>query len=493
MMRAALYIRVSTQEQAQEGFSINAQRLSLVSYCESMEYQISEIYVDDGYSAKDMNRPQLQKLLSDADERLFDTVIVHKLDRFSRNVSNMYELVERLRKCGVSFQSKQEKFDTGTPMGSAVMGILIVLAQWERETIAERVRFGVEQMVREGKRPGSVIPYGYTSDQEIIPEEANIIRYIRDIYMSGYGYNTIAKRLNREGELRRGSEWSQSTVAYTLENPYYAGIIRMGTKLPSGGYANGNRDDRVKCIYGEGSHPPIFTKEEYEQHKNFMKRKSHNGFSRQKVYWFSGVLRCGRCGAAMFGRLTTKRNRGGEIVRTPYYICSNKHSGRSCDMPTFRQHHVEHLLMDYIYRTRLDAVQVQYEAEAISEVAAATENELEDYQKELGKIKERKKKWQYMFVEGLIDSDTVRERVKEENEKEEALQRMITDINVITETAPDVTRLTDIYELWDKLDDDDKKELIYIIFNRITLFTEMNNIKGVKNKFFDASIEVTYN
>lgn len=492
-MRAALYIRVSTQEQAQEGFSINAQKVSLIKYCESMEYTIADIYIDDGYSAKDTNRPMLQQLLADAEERLFDTVIVHKLDRFSRNVGNMYELVERLQKLGISFQSKQEKFDTGTPMGRAVMGILSVLAQWERETIAERVRFGVEQMVREGKRPGSVLPYGYTSEAEIIPEEASMIRQIRELYMSGLGYHSIAKKLNREGYLRRGSEWTQATVSYTLENPYYAGIIRMGTKLPGGGYVNSNRDERVKCVYGEGSHPTIFTKEEYEQHKQFMKRKSHNGFSRQKVYWFSGVLRCGRCGSAMFGRLSTKRNRGGEMVRTPYYICSNRHAGRPCDMPIFRQSHVEYLLMEYIAEMRLNASMVQQEAEAISEVSVTTENEMDKLQRELSKVKERKKKWQYMFVEELMDSDTLRERVKEENEKEEVLNRMIEEINVIQESTPDVTRLMDISELWDTLDDDDKKELVYIIFNRITLYTDLSNVKGVKNKYFEARIEVTYN
>lgn len=494
-MRTAIYVRVSTEEQANEGYSIDAQKRRLTQYCESQDWSIAGIYIDDGYSAKDTNRPELAHMLDDAKSGLLDLILVYKLDRFTRSVKDMYDLVESLQRYGVGFQSMQERFDTTTSMGRAVMGVLSVFAQLEREMIAERVRMAAEQMVIEGKRPGGIIPFGYDKNEQIIPEEAELIKRIRSLYMDGLGYKSIAMKFNQEGKLRRGSEWTQATVAYTLENPYYAGIIRMGTKTQSGGYVNINRDEKVKCVFGEGSHHPIFSKEEYDEHKKFMKRKSQNGYSKQKTYWFSGVLRCGRCGSSMFGRLTTvKRRSDGSYVRTPYYICSNKHAGRSCDMPTFRQVHVEKLFLDYL-REKLESDFKPLklfidEVAATSESVNTTEDEIKSIRSELSKIRERRNKWQYMFVEGMIDAATVRERIEDENRREAELKELLEiKQQTSTTTIPKSDVILSIFELWEFADDEERKELVYSTISKMTINTPLTNVKGVKNKFFEATCE----
>ena len=481
-MNCAIYIRVSTDEQAQEGFSIEAQKRRLLAYAESQDWIVTEIFVDDGYSAKDTNRPELQRLFGIINQ--FNILLVYKLDRLTRSAADCDKILKMLDKNNVSFQSASESFETRTATGRLFIRIIADLAQWERENIAERVRFAMEQMVYEGKRPGAKLPYGYDKSG-IIESEAEIIREIRNQFMSGQGYKSIALNLNRAGKLRRGKQWSQSTVGYTLENPFYAGIIRFGTKNQDGKYVNSKRSERVDCIFSDSDHPAIWSKDEYDEHTELIKRKSNGGFSQIKDYWFSGVLRCGRCGSAMFGRLTTKKQLK-ELKRTQYYICSKKHDGRDCDMPTIRQVHVEHLLIQEMSQKFADAADLKTESERLKKVEVK-KNDHDQLKLQLSKIKERRKKWQYLFAESMMTSDELRERLKSDEREEKEIQSQLEE--PVTIATADLKSFLDF---WKVADDLEKKKLIQTTFNRLTLHTDETNVKGVKNRFFDASLEVIY-
>lgn len=489
-MKAAIYIRVSTEMQAEDGFSIEGQRQRLSSFAQSQDWTIFDFYVDDGYSAKDLERPAMQRLLEDMEEKKFDLVLVYKLDRLTRSVGDLHKLLKTFDKYGVKFKSATEIFETTTAMGRFFITLVGAMAEWERGTISERVRFGVEQMVREGKRPGGIIPYGYTQEEKLIPEEAEIIKEARRLYHSGLGYRSVAVRLNSKGLLRRGREWTAATVEYTLENPYYAGIIRLGSKTTNGTYVNTKRDERVNCLYGKGSHEPIFTLEEHEETKALMKRRASGGFSKNKIYWFSGVLRCGRCGSAMFGRLSTKRSKkSGEIVRTQYYICSNKHANKSCSMPTFRQVHVEHLMREYIRNIIVDSDLIEAEIKTLSTKRTETEDDIQSAKRELAKVLKRKENWQFMFVDGLISKEEIRKRIKEEEETEQELRRKIAESRNNAAGLPRLTTLITFEKTWDIANDEERKELVYTTFEKIVVNTKLTNVKGVKNKYFDAYID----
>jgi site-specific DNA recombinase len=451
-LKVAIYIRVSTDEQANEGFSIEAQKRRLLSYADSQDWQVVEIYLDDGYSAKDLERPAMKEMIKAVKLKLFDVVLVYKLDRMTRSTIDCDYLLKLLERNEVKFQSATESFETRTATGRLFIRLVADIAQWERENTAERVRFGMEQMVIEGKRPGGKLPYGYDKEGNIVPEEADLIRKIRSDFMNGMGYKSLAMQLNRSGKFRRGKEWSQSTVAYTLENPFYAGIIRFGSKKPDGTYANHKRDEKVKCIYSEGAHEKIISKEEYDEHVDFMKRKSNGGFSQIKDYWFSGVLRCGRCGSAMFGRLTTKRSKkDGEIVRTQYYICSKKHDGRSCDMPVFRQIHIEKLLKDYIDQTKLDQSLISEKAEKIIEEKEKATKEVDWVNTELARIRARRKKWQYMFAEELMTAKELKLCLDEDAAEENKLQTKLNEIESQSNETQNFDQLTEFMAFWEGL------------------------------------------
>lgn len=493
-MRAAIYIRVSTEEQAKEGFSIRAQRLMLIEYCKVNDYTVSDIYVDDGYSAKDTNRPELQRLLSDAEKGAFNAVIVYKLDRFTRSVKDLYELLETLQSFRVDFISKQEKFDTTTAMGRAMIGILGVFAQFERELISERVRMGQEQRTREGKKHGR-FPFGYTADGEVIEEEFKQMRMIRHMYMKEQlGFKAIAMQMNMRGYSRRGFEWRPGQIGLTLENPFYAGIIEYGGKRPDGKYPQRQRDLLVDVIRAVSPYEAVWTSEEYNEHVRMMRKRTNDSYSRKMEYWFTGLLRCGKCGARMHGTLLKSRPRAdGTVLRKAYYMCNRRMDTSSCTMPRFRQEHIEHLLKNYISNLRIDKDLTEAEQKRIKNETKERENRIAKVKRELSSIKERVKKWQYMFVEELVTAEDLRKRLDEEYQKESILTGELDSLIHDEKETPEIQeQLFALADLWDNLEDGDKKEALNLLFEEIELNTDEIAPKGKRNQFFDAAMSVRY-
>ena len=494
-MRIAIYLRVSTDIQVEDGYSLRAQRATLIEYCKINEYTVSDIYMDEGISAKDTNRPQLQRLLDDATKGLFDAVLVHKFDRFTRSVKDLYELLDYLKRHSVSFISKQEKFDTSTAMGMAMLGMLGVFAQFERELIGERVRFGMEQKVKEGKRPNGAFPYGYDKQGNIIPEEAEIIRLVRHMYMKeNLGFKTIAMKLIDQGITRRGSTWRASTVGSTLENTFYAGIIQFGNKMENGKYANHKKEMRKGVIHEKGIYEAIFTEEEFYEHLRYMRRRSDSGYSRKLDYYFTGLLRCGRCGSSMYGRLTTSRkDKEGNIIRSPYYICNMRKENSTCTMPTFQQRHIEHMVLEYISGLQVDKVLTAAEQKKVENQNVAREKMIQKLKRDLESVRNRVKKWQFMFIEELVTADDLRSRLNVEYEKEaEILRQIEASQESVKESEEIKSKLENFGQVWENADAMEKKELLNELFDEIRVFSDMENPRGYRNRFFPATVELKY-
>lgn len=187
MKRVAIYIRVSTTEQAQEGYSLSAQERTLRGYCDDKGYKVADIYADEGISAKDIkHRPEMLRLLNDARHHKFDIVLVWKLSRFTRSLADLCEMCKILELRGVSLVSYSEPFDDSTSMGKCMRSILGVFAQLERDTISENVRAAMDERARRGLRTCSYI-LGYDTikggGMTINHEEAEIVRYIYNTYL----------------------------------------------------------------------------------------------------------------------------------------------------------------------------------------------------------------------------------------------------------------------------------------------------------------------
>ncbi|OMF38819.1 hypothetical protein BK133_01035 [Paenibacillus sp. FSL H8-0548] len=495
-MRIAIYLRVSTEMQVEDGYSLRAQRATLIEYCKANEYSVSDIYMDEGISAKDTNRPQLQRLLDDATKGLFDAVLVHKFDRFTRSVKDLYELLGYLKLHGVSFISKQEKFDTSNAMGMAMLGMLGVFAQFERELIGERVRFGMEQKVKEGKKPNGQFPYGYDKEGNIIPEEAEIIRLVRHMYMKEQmGFKTIAMRLIDKGITRRGSTWRASTVSFTLSNTFYAGIIQFGNRMENGKYAGHRKELRKGVIHEKGIYEAIFTEEEFFEHLRYMRSRSVSGYSRKREYFFTGLLRCGRCGASMFGKLThSVPNKDGVVKKRMYYVCSTRRDNNTCKMPTIQQNHIEHLLMKYISDIAIEKSLTAAEKKKSDNQNEAREKLIQKLKRDLDSVRNRVKKWQFMFIEELVTADDLRSRLAVEYETEADILKSLEEAQIRVKESEEIKfKLSTFSQSWNEADDFDKKELLNEMFEEIRVICHIDNPRGYRNgNFFPAELELTY-
>jgi DNA invertase Pin-like site-specific DNA recombinase len=239
-MRAALYARVSTEDQAKEGFSLEAQLERLRSFCKARGWDIAGEFIDDGYSGRDDNRPAYRRMMGDRDR--WDTILVMKMDRIHRNSRNFMEMMERLRSWGKEFTSMQESLDTSTAMGRFVMDIIQRIAQLESEQIAERVYTGMRQKAKSGQGSlGFPAPFGYRYEEcrlAVHEEEAEIVREIFHRYIDGEPMAWIAEDLNGRGvATSRGGKWSVWSIRYLLQNPIYAGFLRWDGILQRGDHA----------------------------------------------------------------------------------------------------------------------------------------------------------------------------------------------------------------------------------------------------------------
>jgi len=227
--RVALYARVSTEDQAKEGFSLDAQRDRLHAFCRAQGWTVSKEYVDDGHSGRDVRRPAYQLMMQERDG--WDKVLVIKMDRIHRNSRNFMEMMDDLKEWGKDFVSATESLDTSTAMGRFVMDIIQRIAQLESEQIGERVYMGMAQKHKQGKGLlGFRRPYGYDYvDGTLVvkAEEARTVRRIFREYAEGATIHGIAAKLNDEGvPSQRNRQWSTSGLRYMLRNPVYVGRIR---------------------------------------------------------------------------------------------------------------------------------------------------------------------------------------------------------------------------------------------------------------------------
>jgi site-specific DNA recombinase len=241
--RVALLLRVSSEEQ-RDRETIEIQREFLQEYCRLYGLEVAQIYADDGLSGTIPlhERPEGRRLLEDAKEGKFFTLLVYRLDRLGRSLLVTVDAHDRLQACGVALMSATEPIDTSNPSGSLIFQMLASFAEYERETIRERTRAGLHRAYRGGKHFGAA-PYGYRTDEsgflQVVPEEAEIVREIIENVAEGSTLYAEAKRLNdlglvtpgwRYGKKHPGAKlWSVMTVSNIVRQSAYSGVHRVKT------------------------------------------------------------------------------------------------------------------------------------------------------------------------------------------------------------------------------------------------------------------------
>jgi len=274
---AAIYIRVSTEAQRDEGYSIDAQQEMLIAHCVSKGIRNYACYIDGGFTGSNIERPQMQRLISDIRQGKISHVVVYKLDRLSRSQKDTLYLIEDVfNPHGVDFISMNESMDTSTPLGRLMLGILSAFAQLERENIRERTRLGMRERVKSGKwMGGGRTPFGYDYDEAagcLVPnKDAERVRKVYELYLQGHSTAYIAQAL--------GLKYDK--LAYQIL-----------TRKSNAGYIQYNGEEY------RGNHEPIISPETYEAAMRYMRERSVKRVS-QSGYLFTGLLVCGKCGAKM--------------------------------------------------------------------------------------------------------------------------------------------------------------------------------------------------
>ena len=293
---AGLYIRVSTEDQAREGFSLPEQEKRLRAMCEYKGYEIYKVYKDAGISAKTGNsRPGFEELLQDIRDKKCNTIVVLKLDRLTRSVFDWEKIIRFLEENDVYLDCANDDINTTNANGKMISRILTSVSQNEIERTSERTKFGMVGAIKEGHIPHKA-PFGYKHEnKKLIPDEATKDQVIRifNLYYQGNSYQTISNLSN----------WKDSTILKIIENPIYKGDFIHGkrTKNPT---------------YYEDVVEPLISKELWEECQ-VQKKKNSRNYKRNEDYLFLQKLKCPHCNRILAGKATRKKN--GSIYY--YYYC----------------------------------------------------------------------------------------------------------------------------------------------------------------------------
>lgn len=232
-MHVALYLRASTVKQSEEGYSLEYQRDKLISYAEAKDWTVVHEYKDAGESGRTTKRPAFNRMVEDAKQKLFKAVLVYKLDRFSRSLQDLLNVINILQDYEVAVWSVTQSYDESTPEGRLMRNMLGSFAQFESEMIGARVKDGMARRAREGDWNTSP-PYGYRMNHglEVLEKERDVVMGIYRNYLDGDTMQTIADRLNKTNlKTKREGRWNPNTVRRILSNPIYTGFMRYGDEL----------------------------------------------------------------------------------------------------------------------------------------------------------------------------------------------------------------------------------------------------------------------
>ena len=356
-IRVAIYVRVSTQNQVDRD-SLPVQKQELTAYAKLMlNAEYIEIFEDAGYSAKNTDRPDYQKMMFRVRSGEFTHILVWKLDRISRNLLDFASMYDELRRLGVTFVSKNEQFDTSTAMGEAMLKIILVFAELERKMTAERVTSVMIARAGNGRWNGGRVPFGYSWDKDtetfsIVEQEAGIVRMMYDIYEETHSLLQVARRLNESGYRHRsGVEWSPTTVRIILTSPFYTGVYRYNYHDFSKRGSLQDIKPEDEWVLVQDHHPAIIDESRQKTVLQILDRNNRGWMSagmtytRKNVHIFAGLLTCGCCGNTMSATSNSRRKNG---YRPSNYACMSHRKNTGCPNKFVTDTKIGPFILNYI-------------------------------------------------------------------------------------------------------------------------------------------------
>ena len=468
--KVAIYARVSTTNQAEEGYSIDGQIDSLEKYCEAMGWDVYNKYIDAGFSGGSLNRPEMTNLINDVKHGLFDTVLVYKLDRLSRNVRDTLYLIKDVFNINkIDFVSIQENIDTSSAMGTLFLTLLSAIAEFEREQIKERMQLGKLGRAKSGKSmQWAKTSYGYdyikeTGTLSVNQYQALIVRKMFKWYLSGMSITKLRDALNEQ--YGQDKEWSYRTVRAILSNPVYCGY------------------NQFKGQIFPGTHDPIISEEDFNKTQEEIKIRQRTAAQRlnprpfQAKYMLSGIAECGYCSAPLAVKLGMKRKDGTRLVK---YECKQRHprktkgvtvynNNEKCDSGFYFKDDIEHFVLTEISKLQTDS-------DYIDKLFSNTDKETIDrdsYQKQIDNLTAKISRLNDLYIDDRISLEELQKRSSDFMAERAALEKELDADSFLkaVERKKDIRRVLDTKDIF-MLDYEQQKAIARALISKVRVTSE---------------------
>lgn len=390
---AGVYIRVSTEDQAREGFSLGEQEEKLLQLCKFKELEVYKVYKDAGISAKDMeHRPQFQEMLKDMKEGKLNYIVAYKLDRITRSVRDLEELISVLEQYNCFLLCDRDDVNTSTANGRFFVRMLTVLSQLEIEIVSERTKFGLNGAIKSGHIPGQR-PFGYKSaeDKRMVIDNATrlYVEKIFDMYLEGKSFQQIANYF-KENNIYSKKNWKDTTIQKIIDNKIYMGDYEQYKRI--------GKQENLEPIVYMNVVEPIISRAKWEECQR-QKERNQRTYTRDRVYTFFQRLKCPNC-----SRIMKCKGSGGTKRKYMYYTCEHCHIN-------FNEDHVEHLLRDFIYDLlEYDMAVKKFFLPVLEDKTnnidtTSIDKEIRDLEKQRNRIKD-------LYIKGIVEIDDFKEDYK---------------------------------------------------------------------------------
>lgn len=480
-MKTALYMRVSTLEQAQEGYSLLSQKRKLIAYCEAMGWTVSNIYADEGISGASISkRPSCSQMLVDIKKGMYENVLIVKVDRLCRNTKELLEIVEILQNYNVRLNAVDEKIDYTTYVGKMVLTMLGSFAEFERNRITQRFKEGRTQKVLQGIKSKTSTPlFGYNYENayySINYSEAKIVKKVFELALNNVSFHEIARIIGADPNYNTNNMvWSPDKVRRILRNPTYKGCTYNGY------FRHDHTVNYDALIVKAVNVEQIISEEDWDTINAILKTRQNTRTRKFSLndFTFGDVAYCGVCGKKMYAK--NSKDRGNK--RRYYYRCTNKGKNfnldgayQFCSVCCVENSTAEKLFLQYFE-------DVIIAPKKPDETVEDNNKKIIEIEKELKLLDYKKLSLSKKFIEDLITPDIYFSLNAEYNDQCKSLQNELELLkNEKSATVQDHDTLLNLKvplrDLWAVMSKEEKRKFITVHFEKV--YITKNGITNVE-------------